>query len=202
MATTRRIVVNLNVSLDGVVQAPGRADEDRRDGFSHGGWATPYFDSVMARVAGEGMSSMPALLFGRRTYQDFYSVWPKRTDNPFTPVLNAAEKYVVSRTLEEPLPWEHSTLLRGEATETVARLKATAGKDLVVLGSAMLVRDLMAHDLVDELTLSIHPLALGEGHRLFPDHGPFMSLRLLATTNSSTGVVIARYAPTREDKAA
>jgi len=194
----RRLTVNLSVTLDGVVQAPGRPDEDRRGAFDHGGWAVPYFDAVMAAAAGEGMASTPALLFGRRTYEDFFSVWPNRKDNPFTEVLNRSDKYVVSRSLEEPLPWEHSVLLRGEAATTVAALKAQPGKDLAVLGSASLVRDLMACDLIDEYALSIHPVALGSGQRLFPDRGPLLTLRLIGTTTSTTGVVMTRYAPIRD----
>jgi dihydrofolate reductase len=113
----RRVVVNMSLTLDGVMQAPGRPDEDTRGGFEHGGWALPYFDPVMADVAAQGISQQPALLFGRRTYEDFFTVWPNRTDNPFTEVLNNAQKYVASTTLEEPLPWSNSTLLRGDAAE-------------------------------------------------------------------------------------
>src|ERR1700686_5711087 len=126
----RRIVVFMSLSLDGVMQAPGRPDEDRRGGFEHGGWATPYADSVLGSVAGESMAYTGALLFGRRTYEDFYAVWPNRTDNPFTAVLNNTPKYVASTTLEEPLPWSNSTLLKGDVAAAVATLKAQAVKDL------------------------------------------------------------------------
>src|SRR5579871_2274563 len=98
----RKVVVNMSMTLDGVIQAPGRPDEDLRGGFKYGGWALPYFDPVMGRAAAEGMSSAPALLLGRRTYQDFFAVWPNRTDNPFTEFLNNARKYVASTTLQEP----------------------------------------------------------------------------------------------------
>jgi dihydrofolate reductase len=191
----RRIVVNISLTLDGVMQAPGRPDEDTRGGFYHGGWALPYFDSVMGRVAAEGMAKAPDLLFGRRTYEDFHSVWPSRTDNPFTDALNNAQKYVASTTLEEPLPWSNSTLLRGDAAEAVAALREQPGKDLVVLGSGELVRSLMRHNLVDEYVLSIHPLVLGSGRRLFPDGGPHVALRLVDTVPTTTGVVIATYQP-------
>jgi len=190
-----RIVVNINLTLDGVMQAPGRPDEDTRDGFAHGGWAAPYFDPVMARVAAEGIATMPALLFGRRTYQDFYAVWPHRAGNPFTEVLNNAQKYVASTTLQEPLPWKNSTLLAGDAGATVAALKARSPKDFVVLGSGALVQSLMRHNLVDEYALSIHPLVLGSGRRLFPDGSPFAALRLVDTKTTTTGVVIATYRP-------
>ena len=108
-----RIVVMENLSLDGVMQAPGRADEDRRGGFAHGGWALPYQDAVKGKVMAGGMASVGPLLFGRRTYEDFFKVWPNRTDNPFTAVLDNAQKYVASTTLTEPLPWQNSTLLAG-----------------------------------------------------------------------------------------
>src|SRR6266581_3471332 len=109
-----KVVAFTSVTLDGVMQAPGRPDEDTRGGFGHGGWATPYADPVMGSVSAESGSSAGALLFGRRTYEDFYAVWPKRTDdNPFTPVLNNTQKYVASTTLKDPLPWMNSTLLKG-----------------------------------------------------------------------------------------
>src|SRR5262245_19584849 len=108
----RKLVVNISLTLDGVMQAPGRPDEDPHGGFERGGWALPYFDPVMGRVAAEGIAQTPALMLGRRTYEDFFAVWPQRTDIPFTAVLNNARKYVASTTLEEPLPWGNSTLLR------------------------------------------------------------------------------------------
>jgi dihydrofolate reductase len=188
-----KVILFDSLSLDGVMQAPGRPDEDRRGGFEHGGWATTYADPVMGRVAGESMANAPDLLFGRRTYEDFYAVWPNRTDNPFTAVLNNTRKYVASRTLVEPLPWSNSTLLQGEATEAVARLKKEQPKDLVVLGSGELARSLMRNDLVDEYVLLIHPLVLGSGRRLFSDSGSFATLRLVDTKTTTTGVVIATY---------
>ena len=190
-----KVVVNMSLTLDGVMQAPGRPDEDTRGGFEHGGWASPYFDPVMGSAAAEGMATMPAMLFGRRTYEDFYAVWPKRTDNPFTEFLNNAQKYVASTTLEEPLPWSNSTLLRGAAAAAVAALKAQPGKDLVILGSGTLVQSLMRSNLVDEYALSIHPLILGSGRRLFPDGSPFATLQLVGAKTTTTGVVIATYRP-------
>ena len=191
----RKINVTINLTLDGVMQAPGRPDEDTRGGFKYGGWAGPYFDPVMGRVMGESMAKAPALLFGRRTYEDFYAVWPNRTDNPFTKVLDNAEKYVASRTLDGPLPWSNSTLLKGEASLTVAALKQQPGKDLVILGCGDLVQSLMRRNLIDEYTLSIHPLVLGSGRRLFPDDIPFAALQLVDSKTTCTGVVIATYRP-------
>jgi dihydrofolate reductase len=177
------------------MQAPGRPDEDTRGGFEHGGWAGPYFDPVAAQAAAAGIASQPALLFGRRTYQDFHAVWPNRTDNPFTEVLNNAQKYVASRTLAEPLPWKNSTLLAGDAEVAVAALKAQPGKDFVILGSGVLVQSLMRANLIDEYALSIHPLVLGSGRRLFPDGVPLAALRLVDTKTTTTGVMIATYRP-------
>lgn len=188
-----KIIVTNNVTLDGVMQAPARPDEDRRDGFAHGGWALPYNDAVMAGEMAKGMAQGGALLFGRRTYEDFYSVWPNRKDNPYTEVLNSAQKYVASTTLEEPLPWSKSTLLKGDVAETVARLKEPPGKNLVILGSGVLVQSLMRHNLIDEYVLLIHPLVLGSGRRLFPDGGTIATLRLVNTVTTTTGVIIATY---------
>src|SRR5205814_8487241 len=128
---------------DGVMQAPGRPDEDQRGGFEHGGWMSGNHDPVMMRVIGQGMSQDTVLLFGRRTYEDFFSVWPGRTDNPFTPILDNTQKYVASRSLREPLPWQNSTLLAGDAAESVAHLKEQPGKDLLVMGSGELLQTLM-----------------------------------------------------------
>jgi dihydrofolate reductase len=192
----RRVVVNTSLSLDGVMQAPRRPDEDLRGGFTRGGWTLPYADPVMIRVMGEGMANSGPLLFGRRTYQDFYSVWPKRIGNPITEVLNNSQKYVASTTLEEPLPWANSTLLQGDAADAVAALKAQPGKDLVVLGSGEFVRSLMRRDLVDVYVLLIYPVLLGSGRRLFADEGALTSLRLTDTVTTTTGVIIATYEPT------
>src|SRR5207302_899152 len=145
-----KVVVFTNLSLDGVMQAPGRPDEDRRGGFEHGGWAAPY---AAMTSAGRSIATNGALLLGRRTYEDFYTVWPNRTDNPFTAVLNNTQKYVASNTLSEPLSWSNSTLLKGDAAEAVARLKEEPDKDLVVLGSGELVQSLMRGNLVDEYVL-------------------------------------------------
>jgi dihydrofolate reductase len=139
------------------------------------------------------MGSTGGLLLGRRTYEDFYRVWPKRSDNPYTEVLNNTRKYVASRTLTEPLPWQNSTLLDGDAVTTVAKLREQPGRDIVVLGSGELVRALMAANIVDELVLVIHPLVLGAGQRLFPNDGRQSPLQLVETRTTSKGVVVASY---------
>jgi dihydrofolate reductase len=189
-----RLSVFVHLTLDGVMQAPGHPDEDRRGGFEHGGWEQPYADPVMASVAGEGIEKGGALLLGRWTYEKFAEIWPNMPkENQFTAVMNNFQKYVVSRTLEEPLSWRNSTLLKGEAEETVPRLKEQLDKDLVILGSGELVQSLMRHNLIDEFVLPIHPLVLGTGRRLFD--GAFATLQLVNTKTTTTGVVIAIYRP-------
>jgi len=148
--------------------------------------------SIGPRVSAGG-SGDGGLLFGRRTYEDLYGVWPHRTDNPFTERLNAARKYVASNSLTEPLPWENSTLITGEASSAITELKKELSGDLVVLGSGALLQSLMQHDLVDEFLLTIHPLVLGAGHRLFSSEGPRVALRLTETNPTTTGVIIACY---------
>ena len=193
-----RLVVTNNVSLDGVMQAPGHADEDRRDGFDHGGWAPPYFDSVMGEVMSGRIAEGGSLLFGRRTYEKMAAVWPNMPDdNPFTAVMNERRKHVASRTLEAPLGWTNATLLVGDTVEAVARLKQEAEVDIVILGSGELVQSLLPHGLIDSFVLSIHPLLLGRGRRLFADDGSFAELKLVDVTPTTTGVLIATYEPER-----
>ena len=131
-----KIVAFIHLTLDGVMQAPARPDEDTRGGFNRGGWATPYNDpkdEVMGKAVGESMSKSGALLLGRTTYLDFYKVWPSRKDNPFSAVLDNSLKYVASRTLKEPLPWMNSHLLAGDAEKKVAELRKAPGKDIIIL---------------------------------------------------------------------
>ena len=192
-----RLRVHNNVTLDGVMQAPGSADEDTRDGFRYGGWAQPYFDPVMAEAAGESMSKGGAMLFGRRTYEQFSSFWPNQPDDdPFAKVLNSAQKYVASTTLTEPLQWANSTLLKGDVASAVAKLKDELDTDIVILGSGELIRSLMPHGLIDEYTLQIHPLVLGTGRRLFTDDGGYSAMQLLKSAVTTTGVLLATYLPT------
>jgi len=190
-----KVTVTNSVTLDGVMQAPARADEDTRGGFVYGGWAVPYQDSVINNKMGELMAkSKGSLLFGRRTYEDFYSVWATRTDNPYSPVLNRTHKYVASTTLKGPLIWENSTLLKGDAANAVAELKQQEGHDLGILGSGELIHSLVRRDLIDEYILLITPIVLGTGLRLFPD-GHNVRLRLIESVVSTKGVIFARYQP-------
>jgi dihydrofolate reductase len=182
-----------NVTLDGVMQAPGGEEEDPRGDFPYGGWARPYMDKVAGEVMAEGMKRTGAMLFGRRTYEHMYGFWPKQTDgNPFTEVLNRTQKYVVSRTLSEPLPWQNSTLLSGDGVESVAALKKQVDGDLCILGSGELVRSLSRAGLLDAYTLSICPLTLGTGLKLFGE-GDDTKFDLVSAQPTTTGVIIATY---------
>ncbi|MGZ4195004.1 MAG: dihydrofolate reductase family protein [Solirubrobacteraceae bacterium] len=187
-----KILVVNHVTLDGVMQAPARPDEDTRDGFAHGGWAMARNDELMAAKIGERMSGDRAFLFGRRTYEDFYAVWPNRAGNPFSEALTNTTKYVASRSIVEPLPWENSILLSGDAAEHVAELKRERDGTLTMFGSGELIGTLMAADLLDEYLLMIHPIVLGSGRRLF-GAGRSTDLELVDCVTSNTGVVIAAY---------
>jgi dihydrofolate reductase len=188
-----QIVVINHVTLDGVMQAPASADEDPRGGFEHGGWAVANNDEVMGRVLAQGMAKGGPLLFGRRTYEQFYSYWPHQSENPFTEVLNRARKYVVSTTLSEPLPWQNSVLLRGELRQAVEEIKREGDADIGILGSGELIHSLREHDLIDTYLLMIHPLVLGSGRRLFRERAPAAPLRLVDSVTTTKGVVIATY---------
>jgi dihydrofolate reductase len=189
-----RLVVINHLTLDGVMQAPGRADEDPRGGFEHGGWAIPNNDEVMGRAMGEHMVGGP-LLLGRVTYEALYAFWPHQTDNPFTEALNRTQKYVVSTTLTEPLPWVNSALVKGDVAAAVAELKERSEQDIVVLGSGELIQTLRQHDLIDEYLLLIHPLVLGTGRRMFPEGSAMGALRLVDSVTTTKGVVVATYRP-------
>jgi dihydrofolate reductase len=182
------------ITLDGVVQGPGRPDEDPRDGFRHGGWGRRYNDEVMGREMAQDMARPGEMLLGRRTWQDFITAWGGRTDGtPFTTRMNAATKYVVSQTLEDADAWQNSVLLRGDAIDAVAELKAQSGRDLSVIGSASLVRSLHAAGLIDRYTLLICPLSLGTGRRLFEGPAPLTEFDLTHSVATTKGVIIARY---------
>ena len=190
-----KVVVIEHLTLDGVMQAPGRPDEDTRGGFEHGGWAVPYSSDAMGRLMSDRPDRPSAMLFGRRTYEEFAGFWPAQPANPVTEALNKTQKYVASTTLTEPLPWENSTVLSGEAADAVAALKRDQPEqDLVVLGSGALIRSLLPRNLIDEFKLLIHPLSLGSGGRLFPD-GEVTTLQLVDAVSTSTGVVICTYRP-------
>jgi dihydrofolate reductase len=188
----RKVIVLTNITLDGVMQSPAGPDEDPRGGFTLGGWAAPY--QAMRFAAAGGRPQPSPLLFGRWTYENFYSFWPHQTGNPFSEILNRSQKYVASSTLREPLPWQNSILLKGDVAQAVAELKAQPGEDLLVMGSGVLVQTLMQHNLVDRYTLLIHPLILGSGRKLFPEGiSPVTNLTLLESKTTPNGVIIATY---------
>jgi dihydrofolate reductase len=190
-----RVIVINHLTLDGVVQAPGRPDEDTRGGFTHGGWSVPNVDDVMMDVVlGTRTPASGGLLLGRHSYEDMLGYWNTQ-DSPFKDTLNNAPKYVASRTLREPLPWPNSTHLQGDVAAAVAQLKRRSEADLTVMGSGELIQTLMGHNLIDEYLLLIHPLVLGTGRRLFTDGGPSASLRFVEGQTSTTGVLIATYEP-------
>ena len=193
-----RLVISDFVSLDGVAQAPGGAEEDTDGGFSNGGWSMPFFDpATMGAAVGEAMATTDALLFGRTTWQHMAEAWPGRAGDPFADQMNAIRKYVVSRTLTpEQVTWTNSTLIPGDdAVDAVRRLKEGDGRDLQVMGSLSLARTLISAGLVDEYRLMIEPVILGGGKRLFPDDGTARALELVSTTTSPTGVHICVYRP-------
>lgn len=182
-----------SITLDGVMQAPGRPEEDTRGGFAHGGWALGRDDETTMAFAAASMARTRALLLGRRTYDDLLGFWTSTPEpNPFTEVLLAQQKYVVSRDDDAQPGYADSTLVVGEATETVARLRAEVDGVLTVLGSGALVRSLHRAGLVDEYVLQIHPVVLGSGTRLFGEAAR-ADLALVEATTSSTGVLLARF---------
>jgi dihydrofolate reductase len=191
----RRIIVNEFLSLDGVAQAPGGADEDRDGRFQHGGWHLPHLDEVGGRWVDDGLSEAGGFLLGRRTYELFAAYWPNASAEERTAAdpLNTLPKYVVSATLAEPLEWQNSTLLKGDIPEAVAALKQGGGKDLYVFGSTKLVNTLVGRDLVDEFRVMIDPLILGGGKSIFPSDGKRRNLRLLKSEVTGTGAILATY---------
>ncbi|HEV3368220.1 MAG TPA: dihydrofolate reductase family protein [Acidimicrobiales bacterium] len=193
-----RVVVNQFMSLDGVVQAPGGAEEDTDGGFAHGGWSMPYFDpEIMGSAVSEGMSSAEALLFGRRTWQGMAAAWPERAGDPYADQMNAIKKYVASRTLtQDDLTWNNTTLLSPEnAVADIAELRGQDGGDLLIWGSGTLVKTLLSQGLVDELTLLIEPILLGGGKRLFPEDGAARPMQLVNAVTAGTGVQVCTYRP-------
>ena len=185
------------MSLDGVVQAPGDPDEDRDGGFEHGGWQRPYFDEIFVQQAGPGMSTTHAQLFGRRTFEKMAAFWPTQgDDDPFAKHLNHVQKYVASRTLTET-SWDPTTILSGDVPSQVRELKEHDDGTISVLGSPGLVQTLMAHDLVDEYAIAIHPVVLGSGKKLFRDAEQVRRLELVGSVTTTTGVLMTTYRPVR-----
>ncbi|MGW0396125.1 dihydrofolate reductase family protein [Streptomyces sp. NPDC003042] len=191
-----RIVVCEFISLDGVVQAPGGPGEDTDGGFAHGGWTQTFFDpEVVGGAFDDATAKAEALLFGRRTWQTMAGAWPDRAGDPFADRMNALPKYVVSQTLtDDDLTWDNTTRIPGDTAVTrIAELRDSAGGDLLVMGSSVLVRTLLHEGLVDELRLMIMPVILGGGKTIFPDDGGLRKLELVSTVTSGTGVNVCTY---------
>ena len=191
-----KVVVMNHITLDGVMQGPGRPDEDTRDGFTHGGWAIPHGDELIVAKMAERMGENRAFLLGRRSYEEMLSAW-NRMGGPFRDALNNAPKYVASHRPETRLEWPNSMLLHGDVPAAVGELKQTSSGNLVIMGSGELIRSMMAADLIDEYMLMIHPLVLGTGRRLFPE-GVRASLRLTDSITTTKGVLIVVYQPVRD----
>lgn len=195
-----RVVISQFMSLDGVVQAPGGAEEDRDGGFAHGGWSMPYFDpEVMGGFIDDAMQETDALLFGRRTWQAMAAAWPDRDDgsDPFASRMNEITKYVVSSSLtQDDMTWNNSTLVPGgDAVSAVAKLKEQPGRVLGMMGSPQLSRTLIQAGLVDEYRFMIEPVFLGGGKTVFPSDGEQRSLDLVSTTVTTSGVICCVYRP-------
>jgi dihydrofolate reductase len=190
-----------HVTLDGVMQGPGRAEEDTRGGFTQGGWGhrSATAGDAAGKAMGERMAAGGGLagwLFGRRTYEELLSYWNGQ-GGPFKEALNNSPKYVASTTLTEPLSWPNSTLLRGDIAESVRALKRESVGVLAIMGSGEPISSLMTAHLIDEYLLMIHPLVLGSGRRLFPEN-VHVPLRLIDSVTTPTGVVIATYEPAED----
>jgi dihydrofolate reductase len=186
-----KVVVINHLTLDGVMQGPGRPDEDRRGGFERGGWAVPRSDEAMVAKTGERMGADRAFLFGRRTYEELLASWNAQ-GGPFKDALNNARKYVASSSSATRLDWPNSTLLHGDVPAAVADLKDGSATNLVIMGSGVLIGSLLAADLIDEYLLMIHPLVLGTGRRMFTG-GAHASLRLVESISTTTGVLMVTY---------
>jgi dihydrofolate reductase len=194
----RKVIAIEFMSLDGVAQAPGGADEDPSGGFAHGGWHMRYMEDELAqRWVLASIVEAGGFLLGRRTYEIFSAYWPNAPEEErmIAEPLNTKPKHVVSTTLSEPLEWQNSVLVEGDVAAAVAALKQDDDGDLHVIGSTELVRTLIEHDLVDELRLMIDPVLLGGGKRIFRDDGVLRALRLLDGQVTSTGAILATYAP-------
>ena len=194
----RKVIANEFLSLDGVAQAPGGADEDPSGGFAHGGWHMRYMEDELAQQwVLRSIREAGGFLLGRRTYEIFAAYWPNASEEEqvIAEPLNTKPKYVASTTLTAPLEWQNSTLVDGEVAAAVASLKQQDSGDLHVIGSTELMQTLIEHDLVDEFRLMIDPVVLGGGKRIFRDSGSIKSLRLIDGQVTSMGAILATYAP-------
>ena len=188
----RNLAVLTFLTLDGVMQAPGQPEEDTSSGFIHGGWATNYWEEVMAQVEEEAMAQPFDLLFGRKTYESFAAYWPNVDNSAHADKLNNATKYVATSTLSE-LEWKNSTPITGDIAAEVSRLKEQDGPLLQVHGSSQLIQALLSHNLIDEFRLWTYPVVVGPGKRLFDQGSVPTDLTLVKTKSTSNGVVMGIY---------
>ena len=193
----RKLIVSTFVTLDGVMQAPGGPEEDGEGGFAYGGWSVNYWDDQMGQVMGEALSKPFDLLLGRKTYDIFAAFWPNASDEAGGKPLNDATKYVASRG-QPTLAWGPSVLIEGGAAEGALSLKKGNGPELQVHGSGNLIQTLVRHKLVDEFRIWVFPVIIGSGKRLFAEGTIPAGLKLVDSTISTTGVVIATYEPAGE----
>ena len=177
----RKVVSGLFISLDGVVQDPSQ-------------WQFDAFDEDMGAAMQAILDSQDSMLLGRATYQEWAAYWPTSTDEPFATWVNTLPKYVVSRTLTQ-VDWQNSTLVQGDLSEAIGRLKEEEGKTIGVAGSPTLVRSLLGLGLLDQLILMVHPVVAGSGKRLFPDGEPLTRLKLVDSQTTGSGVAILTYEP-------
>jgi dihydrofolate reductase len=192
----RKLIVHEFVTMDGVMQAPGGKDEDRDGGFEHGGWTIPYWHDDIGKAFGALMQDVDAFLLGRRTYVTHAEAFePMPKGDFFGDMMNAPKKYVVSKTLKKPI-WRNTTIIRDNVIESVRALKAEPGKNIVLDGSSQLLHALLKHDLVDDLYLTLYPLALGSGKRALPE-AVATTFNLVSATPYPTGVVGLHYARKR-----
>jgi dihydrofolate reductase len=190
----RELIIAEFITFDGVIQAPGGADEDTDGGFTHGGWTQPYWHDAIGEHFFQAMSGADALLLGRKTWQIHGSAFESMEDDPFASTLNNVRKYVVSTTLTSADAWRNSTLISGNIVEEIRKIKGEPGKNILLDGSSVLAHTLIENDLVDEFMLHVYPLVLGSGKRLFPD-GKRVNLTLVESQTLPTGVVYQRYRP-------
>ena len=191
----RELIVAEFITLDGVIQAPGGANEDTEGGFQHGGWTWPYWHDDIGAHFSQAMMQADALLLGRKTWQIHGGAFePMKAGDPFGDVMNGIAKYVVSTTLTSASAWRNSTLISGNVVEAVRQLKQQPGKNILIDGSSVLIHTLIQEDLVDEYGLHVYPLVLGGGKRLFPE-GTRVNLQLIESQALPTGVVFQRYRP-------
>lgn len=191
----RKIIASEFVTIDGVMEDPGGAE-----GFKHGGWSLKFFSPEYGKYKGEELNAAGALLLGRKTYEGFAAAWPGRTDEyGFADKMNGLPKYVVSTTMQKA-DWNNSIVINGDLVKEIQTLKDMPGQDILVAGSAQLVRTLLAEELIDEIRLMIHPIVLGEGKKLFAEGTLTTTMKLIDSQVFSSGTVVHAYEPAKQNK--